>query len=101
VIGKREGMTIDVNSSGTDWEKDIKNYKFRERWDGRVHDEKAFVKNGPHATLALRLVELEAEVAEEAAAAEEARKAAEEAANSNPPSGTEVPLISTSSIPKE
>jgi HK97 family phage major capsid protein len=44
VIGKREGMTIDVNSSGTDWEKDIQNYKFRERWDGRVHDEKAFVK---------------------------------------------------------
>jgi HK97 family phage major capsid protein len=44
VLGKREGMTVDVNSSGTDWEKDIKNYKFRERWDGRVHDEKAFVK---------------------------------------------------------
>ncbi len=44
VIGRREGMTIDVNSSGTDWEKDIRNYKFRERWDGRVHDAKAFVK---------------------------------------------------------
>lgn len=44
VIGRREGMTIQVNSSGTDWEKDITNYKFRERWDGRVHDEKAFVK---------------------------------------------------------
>jgi HK97 family phage major capsid protein len=44
VIGKREGMTIDVNSSGADWEKDIRNYKFRERWDGRVHDAKAFVK---------------------------------------------------------
>lgn len=44
VIGKREGMTIETNSSGSDWEKDIRNYKFRERWDGRVHDEKAFVK---------------------------------------------------------
>ncbi len=44
IIGKREGMTIQVNSSGTDWEKDITNYKFRERWDGRVHDAKAFVK---------------------------------------------------------
>lgn len=44
VIGKREGMTLDVNSSGTDWEKDIKNFKFRERWDGRVHDARAFVK---------------------------------------------------------
>lgn len=44
VIGRREGMTIQVNSSGTDWEKDITNYKFRERWDGRVHDAKAFVK---------------------------------------------------------
>lgn len=44
VIGRREGMIIQVNSSGSDWEKDITNYKFRERWDGRVHDEKAFVK---------------------------------------------------------
>jgi HK97 family phage major capsid protein len=44
VIGKREGMTIDVNSSGEDWEKDIKNYKFRERWDGRVTDHRAFAK---------------------------------------------------------
>lgn len=46
VIGKREGMTVDQNSSGTDWQADITNFKFRERWDGRVHDEKAFV----HAT---------------------------------------------------
>jgi HK97 family phage major capsid protein len=43
VIGRKDGMTVDQNSSGTDWEKDIVNYKFRERWDGRVHDEKAFV----------------------------------------------------------
>lgn len=42
VIGKRDGMAVDQNSSGTDWEKDIVNFKFRERWDGRVHDEKAF-----------------------------------------------------------
>lgn len=43
VIGRREGMLVDRNSSGTDWEKDIVNFKFRERWDGRVHDEKSFV----------------------------------------------------------
>lgn len=43
VLGKREGMTVQQNSSGEDWEKDIVNFKFRERWDGRVHDEKAFV----------------------------------------------------------
>lgn len=45
VIGKREGMSADQNSSGLDWEKDIVNFKFRERWDGRVHDEKAFCKS--------------------------------------------------------
>lgn len=43
IIGKREGMAVSQNSSGEDWEKDIVNFKFRERWDGRVHDEKAFV----------------------------------------------------------
>lgn len=43
IIGKKEGMTVDRNSSGTDWEKDIVNFKFRERWDGRVHDVNAFV----------------------------------------------------------
>lgn len=45
IIGKKAGLTADQNSSGTDWEKDIVNYKFRERWDGRVHDESAFVKS--------------------------------------------------------
>lgn len=44
IVGKRDGMTADQNSSGTDWEKDITNFKFRERWDGRVHDVKAFCK---------------------------------------------------------
>lgn len=43
ILGKREGMTVDKNSSGDDWEADIVNFKFRERWDGRVHDESAFV----------------------------------------------------------
>lgn len=44
VIGKKTGMQASQNSSGDDWEADIVNFKFRERWDGRVHDEAAFVK---------------------------------------------------------
>jgi HK97 family phage major capsid protein len=44
VLGMREGMTTDQNSSGSDWEKDIVNFKFRQRWDGRVHDTNAFAK---------------------------------------------------------
>lgn len=44
IKGVREGMDVSQNSSGTDWEKDIVNFKFRERWDGKVHDTVAFVK---------------------------------------------------------
>lgn len=44
VIGRRTGLNTQSDSSGTDWEKDIVNFKFRERWDGRVHDDTAFAK---------------------------------------------------------
>lgn len=44
VIGKKYGMQTSQDSSGDDWKKDIVNFKFREKWDGRVHDESAFVK---------------------------------------------------------
>lgn len=45
VLGQRKGLLVEQNSSGTDWEKDIINFKFRERYDGKVNDEKAFVKS--------------------------------------------------------
>ena len=44
VVGKKSGMQTSQDSSGADWKADIVNFKFRERWDGRVHDESAFVK---------------------------------------------------------
>lgn len=43
-LGIRGGMTMESNSSGTDWEKDITNLKFRERYDGKVGDAAAFVR---------------------------------------------------------
>jgi HK97 family phage major capsid protein len=44
VLGEREGLEVEKNSSGTDWEKDIVNFKFRQRYDGKVNDDRAFVK---------------------------------------------------------
>lgn len=44
VIGERAGLQVEMNSSGTDWTKDIVNFKFRQRYDGKVNDEKSFVK---------------------------------------------------------
>lgn len=44
VIGERDGLLVERNSSGTDWTKDIVNFKFRQRYDGKVNDEQAFVK---------------------------------------------------------
>lgn len=44
VIGERQGLEVEMNSSGVDWTKDIVNFKFRQRYDGKVNDEKAFVK---------------------------------------------------------
>lgn len=43
-LGEREGLEVEKNSSGTDWEKDIVNFKFRQRYDGKVNDDRAFVK---------------------------------------------------------
>jgi HK97 family phage major capsid protein len=43
-LGIRNGLEVERNSSGTDWEKDITNFKFRERYDGKVNDASAFVK---------------------------------------------------------
>lgn len=44
VLGTKNGMSVSMDSSGDDWQKDITNMKFRERWDGKVNDVKAFVK---------------------------------------------------------
>jgi HK97 family phage major capsid protein len=43
-MGTRAGLMMESNSSGTDWEKDITNLKFRERWDGKVADPAGFVR---------------------------------------------------------
>lgn len=43
-FGVRKGVEVDRNSSGDDWEADIVNFKFRERYDGKVNDTKAFCK---------------------------------------------------------
>ncbi len=44
-FGVRKGVEVDRNSSGDDWEADIVNFKFRERYDGKVNDVKAFCKS--------------------------------------------------------
>lgn len=44
VIGQRDGLFVERNSSGDDWKKDVVNFKFRERYDGKVNDEQSFVK---------------------------------------------------------
>lgn len=43
-LGVRRGLEVERNSSGSDWEADIVNFKFRERYDGKVNDAAAFVK---------------------------------------------------------
>lgn len=44
VLGTRRGLFVDRNSSGEDWEKDIVNFKFRERYDGKVTDAAALIR---------------------------------------------------------
>lgn len=44
VIGEKAGLQVEMNSTGDDWKKDIVNFKFRQRYDGKVNDEQAFVK---------------------------------------------------------
>lgn len=43
-LGVRSGLFVDRNSSGEDWEADIVNFKFRERYDGKVTDASAFIR---------------------------------------------------------
>lgn len=44
VLGEREGVEMQQDSSGTAWEEDIVRLKWRERIDGKVRDENAFAR---------------------------------------------------------
>lgn len=50
VLGQRKGLEVERNSSGEDWEADIVNFKFRERYDGRITDAAAFIRGTKVAT---------------------------------------------------
>ena len=43
-LGTMAGLSMDTDSSGTDWKADITNLKFRERYDGKVGDPAAFIR---------------------------------------------------------